>query len=456
MWQMCWQKISRAAVYVVLVAMIGGGFYALYPKQAMSQTGAGNNPPIAYLEANEVSASFKMGGRISELLVKEGDVVKKGQVLARLQSDEIQAKVNQAKAAVALAEGKIAEAQGAVATAEAKRAQGETAVKLTEDSVDAQIKQAEAAVAAAQAKVDGLKNGARPEEKKQAEIQLNATKEIFQVAEQNLKRVQQLYDQGLIAQSEVDKVKVSYQEAKGKYEAAQQQYALAMTGSREEEIRGAEALLEQAKAALVLAQANKTQVPVREGDVNAAAASINQAQGAVKAAESGQKQAAAALEEAQAYLSYTELISPVDGVITAQSAQLGELVGSGFPVFTIQSADERWARFYFPENEVLGLKVGDKVTVKLASTDELIVGDVAVVAPAADFAVKKASQNMGDADIRSFGVKVLFAKLPEHTATGMTVKWGGKLTANAPVPSSPPSRQPEQTPGKEADGANAD
>lgn len=471
-----WQKISRISIYVVLVALIGGGFYALYPKQAKSQNGAVNNPPTAYLETNEVSASFKMAGRVAELLVKEGEPVKKGQVIAKLQSDEIQAKVNQAQAAVALAEGKIAEAKGASATAEAKRSQGQTAVKLTAESVDAQIKQAEAAVAAAQAKVDALKTGARPEEKKQAEIQLNATKEVYQVAETNLKRLQTLLDQGLIAQVEVDKVKVSYQEAKGKYDAAQQQYNLAMTGPREEEIRGAESLLEQAKGALELALANKTQVPVREGDVNAASASISQAEGAVQAAESGRRQAAAALEEAQTYLGYTELIAPVDGIITAQSAQLGELVGSGFPVFTIQSNDEKWAKFYFPEKDVLGLKVGDKVTVHLASSDEPIEGQVSIVAPAADFAIKKASQNMGDGDIRSFSVKVRFSKLPEHAATGMTVKWGSKVIAPAetaagaeaaatPSPgasetppaaeAAPASQQPAQTPGKEAGEANA-
>ena len=73
--------------------------------------------PTAYIESNEVSASFKVGGRVTEILVKEGDTVKKGQVLARLQSAEIEAKVAQAKAAVALAQGKIAEAQGATATA---------------------------------------------------------------------------------------------------------------------------------------------------------------------------------------------------------------------------------------------------------------------------------------------------------------------------------------------------
>lgn len=424
-------KIVRWSVYIVFIALIGGGFYALYPKQALSQTGGAQNGPTAYLEANEVSASFKMGGRISELLVKEGDVVKKGQVLAKLQSDEIQAKVNQAKAAVGLAEGKIAEAHGAESAAEAKREQGQSAVKLTADSAEAQVKQAEAAVAAAQAKVDALKAGARPEEKKQAEIQLNATREVFQVAETNLNRLQKLSDQGLIAQVEVDKAKVSYQEAKGKYEMAQQQNALALTGPREEEIRGAEALLEQAKGALELAQANKAQVTVREGDVNAAAASVNQAQGAVQSAESGRNQASASLDEAQTYLNYTELISPVDGIVTLQSAQPGELVGSGFPVFTIQSTDGKWARFYLSEKELAGLKVGDKVTAKLVSGNEQMEGVVSIVAPAADFAVKKATQSAGDTDIRSFGVKVRFDSLPLHAVTGMSVKWGGKAPGEA-------------------------
>lgn len=114
-------KFVRPVVYVVMAGLIGGGTFLLSSKEAMSSTqNRPANLPTAYIEANQVAASFKAGGRVTEILVKEGDTVKKGQVLARIQSQEIEAKVAQAKAAVALSQGKIAEAKGAEATAQAK------------------------------------------------------------------------------------------------------------------------------------------------------------------------------------------------------------------------------------------------------------------------------------------------------------------------------------------------
>ncbi|MEW9701334.1 HlyD family secretion protein [Paenibacillus sp. SI8] len=420
-------RFIRPLVYVVMAAVIGTSTFLLSSKQAISQTDPANRlHPSAYIETNEVSASFKVGGRVTEILAKEGDTVKKGQVLAHLQSTEIEAKVEQAKAAVALAQGKIAEAQGASATAEAKKQQGIAGVEVTADTADQQIAQAQAAVSAAQAKVDGLHNGARPEEKKQAEIQLDAAKEVYTIAEQNLNRMNAMLTQGLVSQADVDKVKVSYQEAKTKRDLAEQQYNIANIGPREEEIRGAEALLEQAKASLKLAEANRETVKVRQGDVAAAAAAVQQAQGAVKSAQSGEQQAKAAQMEAETYLSYTELLAPSDGVILSQSAQAGELVGSGFPVFTMNAIDKFWAKFYLPETAIGGLKAGDKISLQLVSSGEKVEGVIATIAAAPDFAIKKATQTSGETDIRSFGIKVDLNSLPDNAATGMTLIWNGK------------------------------
>ncbi|MDQ0901863.1 HlyD family secretion protein [Paenibacillus sp. V4I7] len=420
-------RFIRPLVYSVMAIVIGTSTFLLTTKQATSQTDTVNQlHPTAYIESNEVSASFKVGGRVTEILVKEGDDVKKGQVLARLQSTEIEAKVEQAKAAVALAQGKIAEAQGATATAQAKKQQGIAGVNVTAGTVEQQVAQAKAAVSAAQAKVDGLHNGARPEEKKQAEIQFQAASEVYTIAEQNLNRMKAMLEQGLVAQADVDKVKVSYEEAKTKRDLAQQQLNMANQGPREEEIRGAEALLAQAQASLKLAEANRGNVQVRQGDVAAAAAAVQQAQGAIQSAQSGEQQAKAAQLEAETYLSYTELIAPIDGVILMQSAQVGELVGSGFPILSIESTEKRWAKFYMPETSIAGLKVGNNISMTLLSTGEKVVGTVKTVAAAPDFAIKKATQTSGETDIRSFGIKIELNTLPDAATTGMTLQWNGK------------------------------
>ncbi|MFC0211256.1 HlyD family secretion protein [Paenibacillus chartarius] len=420
-------KWVRPVMYVAMAGIIGSSGYLLSTQTAASSAEAVQSiHPTAYIESDTASASFKVGGRITEILVKEGDVVKKGQVLARLQNAELEAKVLQAKAAVALTEGRIAEAKGAAATAQAKKQQAAAGVQVTADTADQQIAGAQAAVDAAQAKVDALRSGARPEERKQAEIQLQAAQEVLSIAERNLSRMTSMLEQGLVAQADVDKSKVSYQEAKTKYDLAEQQMKLVQQGPRDEEVRGAEAQLAQAKAALQLAIANKEQVKVRQGDVAAADAALQQASGAVLSAQSGEQQAKAAQQEAEAYLSYTELTAPSDGVVLSQSAQAGEIVGTGFPVFTLQDAGTHWAKFYMPEGAAAGLKPGDKVSLVLAATQEPVEGSVSMVAPAPDFAVKKATQSSGETDIRSFGVKVTLPALPPSALNGMTLRWNGK------------------------------
>ncbi|WLR51445.1 efflux RND transporter periplasmic adaptor subunit [Bacillus tianshenii] len=415
-------KYLRWIVFTAMAVLIGVGTTFLTSNRVQSSNGAAHSKPTAYLEADSVDASFKIGGRITGILVEEGQHVKKGEVIARLESKELESKVAQAQAAVALAGGKVSEAQAAKQAAQAQQAKGKSAVHVTASTTDKQVQQAEAALKAAKAKVQALKNGARPEEKNQLTSKQQATEEAFKVAEKNYQRMQELYEEGAIAEVKVDEAKVQYEKAKAEYEAATEQQTMAQSG-RKEEIAAAEAQVEQAQAALALAKAGKGQVDIQQKDVQAAGAQVQQASGAIESAQANKQKAQAALEEAQTYLSYTELKAPADGVIVSQSAELGELVNTGYPVFTVETTETRWAKFYFPENEVADLSVGDKVKVRIPALNEEAVGTIKVISPAADFAVKKASQSAGELDVRSFAVKVKFGKLPDKTATGMTVEF---------------------------------
>jgi HlyD family secretion protein len=420
-------KGLRIIMFTGMTLLIGSGAYAL---SAYQETGkiqaASTSQPTAYVEATNMNVSFKIGGRISEIYVKEGDRVKKGQLLARLESKELQDKAAQAQAAVSAANAGVEQAQAAVSAAEAKKVQSSNAVNVTAQTADRQVAQAQAAVKAAQAHLDALKNGARKEEREQAAIKVKATKEAFRLAEDNYNRMKTLLQQGAVPQAKVEEAELNYQKAKAEYEAAQKQYEMVQNGPRKEEIQAAEAQLEQAKAAVALAEAGKGQVTLRQDDVRAAEAGVSQAQSSVSSAMANVSKAQAALAEAKTYISYTELRAPADGIITSQSAQIGELVGSGFPVFTLEASKDRWAKFYFPENELGALKVGDNVNLKLVSTGKTVHGKVTVIQPAADFAIQKPSQKNGDTDVRSFGVKITLTDLPDTVATGMTLQWQGK------------------------------
>lgn len=418
---------TRIAMFSAMALLIGGGTYALSSYQETGRIqAAAVDQPTAYVEATSMNLSFKIGGRVNEIYVKEGDRVKKGQLLARLENKELLDKAAQAQAAVQAANAGVEQAQASVSAAEAKKAQGSNSVTVTAETAERQVSQASAALKAAEAHLEALQNGARPEERQQAQIKMNATKEANRIAEDNLKRTKALLEAGAVPQVKVDEAELNYQKAKAEYDAAVQQYELVKKGPRPEEMKAAAAQVEQARAAVALAEANKGQVTLRQDDVRAAEAGVSQAESAVSSASAGVSKAQAALNEANTYISYTELRAPVDGIITAQSAQVGELVGSGFPVLTLESSLDRWAKFYFPENQMTDMKTGDEVLMKLISTGKAVKGKVTVIQPAADFAIQKPSQSTSDTDVRSFGVKVILLDLPDTAATGMTLQWQGK------------------------------
>jgi HlyD family secretion protein len=433
-------KLKNASIYGIMIILIAALIYGLLAFQRGGETsGAGkrsdSSAPTAYVESDVINASFKTAGRIAELLVEEGDQVKKGQVIARLESKELQDKVKQAEAAlqaakanVAQAKAGVSQAQASVSAAEAKKSQGSEAVKVTSETAASKIAQAQAAADAAKANWEALKAGARPQEIQQAEINMKAAKDAYDLAAKQQERTRELFAAGAASQAALDQANLDKKQAQAKYEAAEKQVELAKAGSREEEIAAAKAQYEQALAAVKEAQAGAGQVVLQQQDVKAAQASVQQAQSAVEqaqstvtAAESQVAQAEAALEEARTYLSYTELKAPTDGIISSKSLNVGELASAGFTVFSIETTSQRWAKFYVPETELNGLKAGDQVMLKILADNSQFKGKVTVIDAAADFAVQKPSQSSGDTDIRSFGVKVELAGLPASVPTGSTV-----------------------------------
>lgn len=417
------KKFGFPIVIILFTICIIAGFYLLDKTKAKGTNTTSSTAPTAYIEGDQVKVSFKLDGRIEELYADVGDYVEKGQVIGILQNEELEAKVAQAEASVKVYDGKVNEAQGALSTAQAKKGQGQEAVTATADNIDKQIAQAEAAVKLAEANLENVKKSVRPEQIKQLESQMNSAHEALNIAKTNLDRYTELHKNGLASQAEVDQANIKYQEAKANYEVAKEQYEMAKQGPTQEQIKAAEAQVEQAKAALETAKSAKGQISIKQKDVEVADASIQQASGAVSSAQAAKSQAEAALQEANTYLSYTQLIAPADGIITTKAATVGELVSAGFPVFTLEQTNKRWSNFYFPENDIVKMKNGDKVTLKLIATGEELEGKIVSIAPAADFAIQKATQNMDDLDIRSFNVKVEYASLPDYVKTGMTVQW---------------------------------
>ncbi len=155
------------------------------------------------VETRHIDVASKIPGRLDSLFVQEGDTVKKGDILAIMESKEMKAKVEQARGAMK----------------------------------------------AANAKYDMAKNGARPQELSAAEKAYLQAKAQLDLYEKTYKRVQNLHTDSVVSSQELDQVHAQYTAARELTEAAKAKYEMIKEGARAEDRVAAQSLLYQAENA---------------------------------------------------------------------------------------------------------------------------------------------------------------------------------------------------------------
>ncbi len=160
------------------------------------------------VEIREVQLAFNASEHIAEVFVEEGHYVNKGQLLARLQTELL----------------------------------------------DAQLAEAEAAVMAQQQALAKLEAGSRPEEIRKSEAELAAARARAKSASDNYRRMAQLLEKKFVSPDDVENARSAADAAQAQVEAVQQALLLIKVGPREEDIAAARALLAQAQARLTAAR----------------------------------------------------------------------------------------------------------------------------------------------------------------------------------------------------------
>ncbi len=347
------------------------------------------------LECDEVDVSAKVPGRLLEVRFEEGSPVKAGEIIARLDSKEIDAKV--------------AQAAGAYEAARAKQEQAVQALKLQKLTIQGRIRQAEAGYAAAKARLDMALNGARPEEIRQVEKGLEQAVAADNAASNAYERFHGLYEQGVISQQAEEEIRLRYLSARAQREAMEARLEMMRAGARTEEIEQARQGLAAAEAALQMARDAALQNAIREQDVVAAA---HQAE-----ALRGQ------LDEARAYQAETSIAAPVDGYVSERNFDAGEMVAAGSPVMTLVRKSDFRVKVYVDETRFGNLRTDSSAKIVIpALSDTEFDGKVIRVSQAADFATKKATNEMNSYDVRALQITVKVVKEDPRLRTGMTAR----------------------------------
>jgi multidrug resistance efflux pump len=177
-------------------------------------------------------------------------------------------------------------------------------------------------------------------------------------------------------------------------------------------------------------RAQQAVVAARREDVDAARADLANAEAgthAVAAARSNVATTEARVRGARAdsiaaatRLQYTELRSPVNGVVQVLAAHSGELVGPGTPVAVIVDPMQLWVRVAIPETEATGVAVGDSLMVRLPS-DEMIKGRVISKLAEGEFATQR-DVSTSKRDIRAIALRVAIPNPKRAIVPGMTAQ----------------------------------
>ena len=139
---------------------------------------------------------------------------------------------------------------------------GDILIALGDEQIKIQVAQAQATLDSVQASSDKIISGARPQVIKQAESALLQAKMNRDSVEENYLRMKKLFTEKAISEQQYEQAKNQYEIADVQYQSAQESYELVIEGAAEEDIKSVEAQVRQAKAALDMAkyQLKNTQI----------------------------------------------------------------------------------------------------------------------------------------------------------------------------------------------------
>jgi len=330
-----------------------------------------------------VKIAPKITGRIVFLEVREGDRIRKGQVLVRIDSYEVEANVQQARAALAGNQYRLAQAQIGQNPADV--------------AVNTQLRQQKAAVASANADYNQARKSydaqlvAATANLSDADSRIENARASITSAQANLTnaktkyaRVDSLYKQGFIAAQAVDDAKavVAVQEsaveiaqgqlksANAQKESAQQQYNITKEKGKAD-VEAAKAKLEQAQASYEYAVANTSQKSAYRQSIEALRASVDASK--------------AALVSAQARRRDTVLASPLDGFVTGRYADPGAIASPTQPILAVEFVKQVWVTIAVPEEVCAKTHLGQPATIRFdALPGRAFNANVVQINPSAD------------------------------------------------------------------------
>jgi HlyD family secretion protein len=242
---------------------------------------------------DQANVMAKISAPVQKFYVNRGDHVKQGQLLAVLENRDLTSAAAEGQSGVAQADSNLRATEGATI----------------------------------------------PESVGKAQIDLEAARDARDNAKKVLDSRQQLFQQGALARRQVDESQLAYSQAIAQYRAADEHLKTLQSVSKEEQIKGAAAQVQSAKAHY---------------------------------------------EGLEAQVSYSRVTTPIAGVIADRPVNAGEMAAAGAPLVTIVDISRVIARVNVPQNDAAAVKLGQTASVTQPGNADQFQGKVTVVSPEAD------------------------------------------------------------------------
>jgi membrane fusion protein (multidrug efflux system) len=329
---------------VVLLAALAGLFLYYHNRESTDD---------AQVDGHITPIAAKVYGRVAEVLVKDNQAVKKGEVLVKLDPRDYQAALEQAQAQLALAESEARSAGVDIPRTQQNVASGTS-------SADAQLLGAQADLLRAQASYDQAKTA----DLAYAQANVEKSRANAQLAQADLARYTPLLAKAEISQQQFDAAKANADATASALRADQERLAQAERNIQisQAQVEASKARVAQAQAGVAAAKADTKQVLMRQADAQGKIAKVQQARAAMAAAELN--------------LEYATIVAPVDGVATHKQVEVGQIVQQGQGLLVVVPLSDVWVTANFKETQLKKMKPGQKAYVEVDTYGKTFSGHV--------------------------------------------------------------------------------
>ena len=286
------------------------------------------------IELTEINIAFKVPGKLIERTVDEGDNVRKGMLVARIDRDQLPRTEERERAGLGSSRQQLEEAL--------------SSVEWQEKTLAADIEQRRADLKAYEAQYEELINGSRPQEIREAKAAVDSAQAEYARASNDWKRMQMLYQRDEISALQFDQYRRNFEAAEAGLRSAKEKSELVVIGPREEQIEAAAAQVRRARAGLQAAEANQIELRRRQE---------------VTTRREKVKRQIAQVGVVASQLDDTIATSPIDGVVLVKAAEIGEVLAPGSTVVTVGDIDHPWLRGYINERDLGRVKLGAKARI---------------------------------------------------------------------------------------------